>query len=68
MHTTIVETEEVGEVVVQHNGDWSGMATLTWQNADDGPRHEVRVPAYVLAACAREKAVRDAIHALEEML
>lgn len=68
MHTTRVETEEVGEVIVQHNGDWSGMAIVTWQDSDDGPRHEARVPGYVLVACAREKAVRDAIRALEDTL
>lgn len=30
MHTTRIETAEHGEVLVHHNGDWSGEAIVCW--------------------------------------
>ena len=31
MHTTVVKTEDYGEVRIHHNGDWSGDAIVRWQ-------------------------------------
>ena len=78
MNRTVVHAAGLGEVVVNHNSDWSGTAIVSWGFAPDPkwPGHEkaahtVEMPAPLLVSMGRAAAltlVRDGvIRALEQM-
>lgn len=55
MHHLEVKTKEYGTVSVNHNGDWSGIAIITW---NDIKHHEVHLPAAILVALGRDVAAK----------
>lgn len=55
MHTLILNTKKHGEVVVAHNGDWSGDVTVGWKKGDKD--YAVRMPAEVFIQVSRGVAV-----------
>lgn len=65
MHTKVTKYNGK-EARIHHNGDWSGLATVTWTD-DSGNPQEVSVPAVVCVAAARE-IVSDAAANVGRML
>jgi hypothetical protein len=62
MHT--LSTKWNGQpAYVMHNGDWSGMARVTW--FEKGQRQEVEVPGVVFVAAARN-VVGDALENVKD--
>ena len=69
MHTMTTKLPEGGEARIHHNGDWSGDAHVSWDDADG--HHEVKLPSAVLLAVSKDAAkdmVRDAVTTALERL
>lgn len=69
MHHLGIQVEGVGQVSINHNGDWSGDAIVRWGDGKD--RQEVVMPAAIFLEVSKRSAiamVRDrAISALEQL-
>jgi hypothetical protein len=69
MHTVTIETSDFGAVTINHDGDWHGLATVSW--SDQGIKHSVALPAGVLASAISKAAIENLkaviIVALEEL-
>lgn len=67
MHTMAIRTKEKGPVRIHHNGDWSGMAIVSWKEGRGEKARvvEVEVPAEALRACSIQF-VKDEIASLIE--
>ena len=50
MHGLTLQVEGIGQVIVNHNGDWSGDVLLIW---DEG-RERREIPAAILLAISKE--------------
>lgn len=76
MHTSYFQLPDFGEVIVIHNGDWSGDAIVRWgpilknpahdgyTSGDKEYAHEVTLPAGLLLGIGRRQAlnfVRDQV-------
>lgn len=58
MHTMRVDSSEHGEIIVNHNGDWSGTVRVKWNEQDQVK--EVWLPGVVLLAVGLE-AMKDKV-------
>ncbi len=60
MHTRKFDIDGYGEVVINANQDWSGLASVCWDW--DGKRYEVEIPGELflrLAPYVQASALRD---------
>lgn len=49
MHTTTIRSKKYGEIVIHHNGDWSGSLTIGWTDTRmRSVRRVAVIPASVL--------------------
>jgi len=68
MNTLTIKTDEYGEVYVNHNGDWSGLARFSWLEPARGgvPAHrkEVWLPGRLLRRVAMMAAGEQITHLL----
>jgi len=68
MNNTTIEHPDLGQVIINHRGDWSGEAIVFWTD-DSGDRQETRLPGTLLVALAGAAAVgyvRDKVVAAAE--
>lgn len=67
MHSLTIEVKGVGEVIINHNGDWSGDALIVW--ADGKERREM--PAAIFLEISKRSAIavmRDRLISFLEQL
>lgn len=58
MHTMFIDTEEHGQVIINHNSDYSGNLIVTWRDLNSGNIKNVELPAAIFVAINRA-ATRD---------
>jgi hypothetical protein len=62
MHCLTIQVKGVGDVYINHNGDWSGDAIIRWGDGKD--RQEVVMPAAIFLEVSKRSAiamVRDSV-------
>lgn len=64
MHTRV--REEGVEYRIHHNGDWSGMVIIQWNDAKGA--HEVELPAALFLRAGRIAGLQEAVEAIEDRL